>query len=289
MNLEDVLSKTVTSDDMVHVTILSLPSIAFECVESIDKTTMILKKKARAILLILYLSRKYPQLFVMNPQDARVVSFDDIQDDVVDDNHALGNDLDLEERLEDDTHGSTTGQNLVDSLVGAIDDNLDALNLQEKMKVLNKTFSKGSLVNGDTVIVFDTNCFLRDFETIRKIIDSTKWSIVIPLVVVTELHGLMNNESFQKVALECITYLESNINTKFRVQTSRGKTLQSLAFTSEEWDAKFTSADDVILDCCRFYSPNVCLVTNDTNLRLKARTVHVAIVDNAKKLLQLIY
>ncbi|KAI9594711.1 hypothetical protein BDF19DRAFT_107286 [Syncephalis fuscata] len=60
-----------------------------------------------------------------------------------------------------------------------------------------------------TTLLIDTNMFIRDLSTIKCIIQSGHWSIILPLAVVIELDGLQKNDSALGVAArEAITYLE---------------------------------------------------------------------------------
>ncbi|CAH1763876.1 9022_t:CDS:2 [Entrophospora sp. SA101] len=156
---------------------------------------------------------------------------------------------------------------------------------QQKSTTQKKTASSllSKIVPGFTTLVVDTNCLVGDLNLVKKIIQSDNWTVVVPLVVVTELDGLKYNSSPL-------------------VQTSKGNYLTSIDF-SEEFDFgdgedKKRNLDDLILGICLWHSTNidrkslfdsnngtgnnnseiVVLVTNDRNLRVKARARGVDVV-----------
>ncbi|KAJ3345595.1 Smg-6, nonsense mediated mRNA decay factor [Kappamyces sp. JEL0680] len=244
-----------------------------------------LKRSARLILLVVYLSLQRSsvtlapgsrfelpsQSSVTTPQVVQEISFDDFLEDSEDsDNEATGD----------------CSQPAVDEWV--VDDHepsQDILDLKSKMAQLAASQSgKVRLIPGTTVIVFDTNTYLKDFSVIRRIIESQTFPIIVPLAVVTELEGLRLNEtSVGDMAAATLEFFGQHVGKLFQIQTSRGNLLSTLAFHSEEWDSKYSNADDVILSICTFHK-NVCLVTDDINLRLKARTIKIPVLDSAKKL-----
>ncbi|XP_076452752.1 telomerase-binding protein EST1A-like [Babylonia areolata] len=165
-------------------------------------------------------------------------------------------------------------------------------------------------------LVTDTNCFIDHLPSLRSLLATATYTLVVPLVVVNELDGLAkgatnqgqghHDHSPEHVAMvtrhanQALTYLESEVkakNPQVRVQTSRGSVLETLAFRSEESDNTGNN-DDLILSCCLHYcrdmardfmpkdkdSPvrlfrDVVLLTDDRNLRLKAHTSNVPAKD----------
>ncbi|KAJ2999166.1 hypothetical protein HDV02_003455 [Globomyces sp. JEL0801] len=137
---------------------------------------------------------------------------------------------------------------------------------------------------------------VEDEDTLRKvesiILDSDSEHELSPdlialKVVVSELDGLCNNEgTLGENAIDCLTFIESNMNLNlFQVMTSKGNPMNSLTVRSETWDDQYESADDVILGIARMIE-STCLVTNDVNLRLKARTVGVPVLPSVASLFQ---
>ena len=159
------------------------------------------------------------------------------------------------------------------------------------------------LVPGYTILVFDTNVILNSLSLFSAILESQKWTLVIPLVVLTELDGLrtqQDTELGQNAAL-AILYLESKIKTHniyLKVLTSRGNYLSDINIRREEVDFSSSNAqnmDDIVLQAALWQSehfvnrlnmvwPNradkssvsdkaskVALLTFDMNLRLKAK------------------
>ncbi|ESP00994.1 hypothetical protein LOTGIDRAFT_225561 [Lottia gigantea] len=162
-------------------------------------------------------------------------------------------------------------------------------------------------------LVPDTNCFIDQFNNLASILESKKYTIVIPLVVINELDGLSKGSKeakydskehasmVQQHATTALQYLEAQFQRKhshLRAQTSKGSILETIAFRSEEIDATvgFGTNDDLILSCCLHYCKDkardfmpkgkdapvhlyrdVVLLTDDRNLRLKAHTCNVPV------------
>ncbi|KAK6192689.1 hypothetical protein SNE40_004118 [Patella caerulea] len=159
-------------------------------------------------------------------------------------------------------------------------------------------------------LVPDTNCFIDHFNLLISILESKKYTLVIPLVVINELDGLAkgsregqhesreHSSMVQQHATTAVQYLESQFqrkNSHLRAQTSKGSILETIAFRSEEIDTTGTN-DDLILSCCLHYCKDkardfmpkekdapvrlyrdVVLLTDDRNLRLKAHTCNVPV------------
>jgi predicted ribonuclease YlaK len=90
------------------------------------------------------------------------------------------------------------------------------------------------------VLVVDTNIIVTPGEVIAQLIESQRWTLIIPLAVITELDGLRRNDSeLGRHAERAIRLLETRIRThaKFvKVQTSRGNYLSDLSCRSEDID-----------------------------------------------------
>ncbi|CAG8605694.1 870_t:CDS:2, partial [Diversispora eburnea] len=162
------------------------------------------------------------------------------------------------------------------------------------------------IVPGYTILVVDTNCLVGDLNMVKKIIYNDSWVVVIPLVVVTELDGLrFNSPPLGTAASDAIAFLEQAMSNKkkLKIQTSRGNYVSGINF-SEEFDFgdgedKKKNLDDLILGICLWHAKNqeengsysktskekinnekeaVVLLTNDRNLRIKARARGIDVI-----------
>ncbi|KAJ3295362.1 Smg-6, nonsense mediated mRNA decay factor [Borealophlyctis nickersoniae] len=166
------------------------------------------------------------------------------------------------------------------------------------------------MIPGKTVIVYDTNCWMGRFDEVKQVVESGKWTVSVPLVVIAELGGLKTDVSTIRgqSALTALKYLEQEFDPNldpakrkkwFKLQTSQGNFLPSLIVRTERWgsdewndaDVKKNN-DDVVLRCCLHFkkggrstqgTSEVVLVTDDVNLRLKARTIGVDVVDKVEE------
>lgn len=256
-----------------------------------NSTTISVKRKARIILLIGLLSQKYLRLSLHSKtksgHDATASGKKEFTFLEFDLEPEVESEKELEENSEkEDEKPNQRVVRDIDELIGEGDDlviSSDMADLKSRMELL-KGGRKKIIVPGETVIIFDTNCYLHDLSSVKRVMESQKWKIIVPLAVVTELDGLSKgNSELGTRAANCVEYLYANVSKTFQVQTLRGTLLSSLSFLSEEWPSGFSGADDVILTVCKWHS-HVCLVTNDINLRLKARTVGVPVLDSAKRL-----
>jgi protein SMG6 len=119
----------------------------------------------------------------------------------------------------------------------------------------------------------DTNILLSSLNHFSSLVESSKWTIVVPLagtslpsphvqpfidlqIVVTELDGLSSNDSpLGTAATSALTYLTSHLRshaTSLKVQTSRGNYLHSLNVRREQVDLRDAlswerNMDDLIL------------------------------------------
>lgn len=111
------------------------------------------------------------------------------------------------------------------------------------------------VVPGYTVLVIDTNILLSSLSMFSSLVESMKWTILVPLAVITELDGIaLNTSPLGEAATAAISYIVSHIRThatSLKVQTSKGNYLQNLnirseqiEFASESWER---SMDDLIL------------------------------------------
>lgn len=173
-----------------------------------------------------------------------------------------------------------------------------------------------SVLAGYTVLVFDTNVLLSSLDLFIAAVESSKWTVVVPLPVVTELDGLSNQPApLGTEASKALAYLTSHVRTHSRLlkfQTSRGNYLADLTIRAEDITFSFSNSynperarnmDDLILRACSFQEEHfidrtgilrvnddagevvkegkakVVLMTFDRNLRLRARASGVESVD----------
>ncbi|XP_071094020.1 telomerase-binding protein EST1A-like [Haliotis cracherodii] len=161
-------------------------------------------------------------------------------------------------------------------------------------------------------LIPDTNCFIDHLPGLKRILNSHKYTLVVPLVVINELDGLAKGsregqyETAEHAGIvksrsqQAIIFLEEEFerkNSHIRAQTSKGSILETISFRSEETDATGNN-DDLILSCCLHYCKDkardfmpksrdasvrlyrdVVLLTDDRNLCLKAHTSNVPVKD----------
>ncbi|WVR07097.1 hypothetical protein IAU60_004136 [Kwoniella sp. DSM 27419] len=181
-----------------------------------------------------------------------------------------------------------------------------------KSRLKNKR-SATRVVQGYTMLVFDTNVLLDSLDLFSKVVESGQWSVVVPLPVVTELDGLSKEPAPLGVKAKCaVTYLEARIRTHalcLKIQTTKGNYLSDLLIRTEHLDANGArpgdlaqTMDDRIIHIASFAQDNfsdrsgllgmprldlesmheaskVLVVSNDRNLRLMARSRGVQGVD----------
>jgi hypothetical protein len=162
------------------------------------------------------------------------------------------------------------------------------------------------LVSGYTVLVLDTNIVLSSLAMVTSLVESRRWTVVVPLPAIMELDGLASNPTAlgeaAKAALEfVVSHVRSHSDT-LKVQTSRGNYLSSLSVRAEQVDfddpdSWERSMDDLILKSAIWQDDHwvdrsallkveqsserlkgaakVVLLSLDRNLRLKARARHL--------------
>jgi hypothetical protein len=168
-----------------------------------------------------------------------------------------------------------------------------------------------TLVPGYTVLVIDTNILLAMLTEVANLIESNRWTVVVPLPAITELDGLSKNTTpLGQAAASALAYLIATLphSMSLKVQTSRGNYLRNLSIRSENTDFggqnQNRNMDDLILQSAWWQAENfidrstllqsqhlddldlmelsspvtpnqstsrVVLLTFDRNLRLKAR------------------
>ncbi|XP_033703973.1 telomerase-binding protein EST1A isoform X8 [Tursiops truncatus] len=161
-------------------------------------------------------------------------------------------------------------------------------------------------------LVPDTNGFIDHLASLAQLLESRKYILVVPLIVISELDGLAKGQDtdhraggyarvVQEKARKSIEFLEQRFESRdscLRALTSRGNELESIAFRSEDITGQLGNNDDLILSCCLHYCKDkakdfmptnkeepirllreVVLLTDDRNLRVKALTRNVPVRD----------
>ena len=104
-------------------------------------------------------------------------------------------------------------------------------------------------------------------------------------LVISELNGLLHNPDFAENCRIALKLIKTQLEMKtISIQTSNGEEINS-ATLRERWEGR-CNADDAILRVCEL-NPNTCLITDDKNMRLKARSMNLTVTDitKAQKLL----
>ncbi|PWN22544.1 hypothetical protein BCV69DRAFT_146975 [Microstroma glucosiphilum] len=95
-------------------------------------------------------------------------------------------------------------------------------------------------VPGYTILLLDTNILLASDDYLRHLVECRKWTVVVPLAVITELDGLKKNKPpLGEEAAKVLSYLEKSIKPLgkwLKIQTSKGSYLNDLSFRSEDID-----------------------------------------------------
>lgn len=112
-------------------------------------------------------------------------------------------------------------------------------------KTSSKNLSKLNVLAGYTTLVLDTNILIGMLSIVKDLLESEQYTIIIPLVVITELDGLKKKatdpepqaQRLGEEALEAIRYLEQSIKSYSRIlkiQTSKGNYLRDLSIRNEQ-------------------------------------------------------
>ncbi|KAL4251674.1 hypothetical protein ABKN59_003762 [Abortiporus biennis] len=113
------------------------------------------------------------------------------------------------------------------------------------------------VVPGYTILIVDTNILLSSLSIIASLVESLKWTIIIPLPVIMELDGISSNvNALGEAASAASSYINTHIRshlTSLKIQTSRGNYLANLNVRTEmvdfggdeqSWERNY---DDLIL------------------------------------------
>ncbi|GJJ74460.1 hypothetical protein EMPS_06818 [Entomortierella parvispora] len=94
----------------------------------------------------------------------------------------------------------------------------------------------------NSILVIDTNCLVADWTLIQRLVNADRWTVVVPLAVITELDGLKNNPPpLGPSAASALTYLETCLAMRpkprrLKIQTSRGNYMNDLSFRVESFN-----------------------------------------------------
>ncbi|KAG0341092.1 hypothetical protein BG000_010248, partial [Podila horticola] len=94
----------------------------------------------------------------------------------------------------------------------------------------------------NSILVIDTNCLVSDWTVVQRLVAADRWTVIIPLAVITELDGLKNNPApLGPSAAGALSYLEGCLAQRprmrrLKVQTSRGNYMNDLSFRVESFN-----------------------------------------------------
>lgn len=105
------------------------------------------------------------------------------------------------------------------------------------------------------MLVVDTNILLSSLAEISALVESNRWTVVVPLPVIMELDGQSSNMSaLGEAATAALNYVTTHIRShslSLKVQTSRGNYLTNLNVRTEQVDfsshTRERNMDDLIL------------------------------------------
>ena len=96
------------------------------------------------------------------------------------------------------------------------------------------------LVPGYTILVLDTNILLSSLPMVTSLVESLRWTVVVPLPAIMELDGLASNANpLGEAAKAAVAFVVSHVRShadSLKVQTSRGNYLSSLTVRAEQVD-----------------------------------------------------
>lgn len=102
--------------------------------------------------------------------------------------------------------------------------------------------SRALQVAENSILVIDTNCLVSDWTVIQRVVSADRWTVIIPLAVITELDGLKNNPApLGPAAAAALDYLEGCLamrpkSRRLKIQTSRGNYMNDLSFRVESFN-----------------------------------------------------
>uniref|UniRef100_A0A674C7F7 Telomerase-binding protein EST1A n=1 Tax=Salmo trutta TaxID=8032 RepID=A0A674C7F7_SALTR len=152
---------------------------------------------------------------------------------------------------------------------------------RDKIQAVLQTCGQLELEVRPLFLVPDTNAFIDHLTSLKTLLQSGTYILVVPLIVITELDGLAKGQescggsgggrggggsrgnpgatharAVQEKAKVAVAFLERGFEARepcLRALTSRGSQLESIAFRSEDTSGQQGNNDDVILSCCLHY------------------------------------
>ena len=95
-------------------------------------------------------------------------------------------------------------------------------------------------MQGYTILVLDTNILLSSLPMVAPLVESLRWTVVVPLPTIMELDGLASNGNpLGEAAKAAVAFVVSHVRShadSLKVQTSRGNYLSSLTVRTEQVD-----------------------------------------------------
>jgi protein SMG6 len=95
-------------------------------------------------------------------------------------------------------------------------------------------------VAGYTILVLDTNILLSSLPMVTSLVESLRWTVVVPLPAIMELDGLASNANpLSEAAKAAVAFVVSHVRShadSLKVQTSRCNYLSSLTVRTEQVD-----------------------------------------------------
>ncbi|XP_048522651.1 uncharacterized protein LOC109539534 isoform X3 [Dendroctonus ponderosae] len=181
------------------------------------------------------------------------------------------------------------------------------------MKILSQSIVSVHVEIRPKNLVPDTNCFIDHLDSICTVTKSHTYTLMVPIVVLSELEGLSKGtsspsargkvspspEHVQKVAQACRSALDflKKRHPSIKCVTTKGALLTTTNFSTEDdstWDATLKNDDKILATClmlCKDHSKEqaepkneprhlfreVVLLTEDRNLRVKAHARDVPV------------
>ncbi|KAG0273360.1 hypothetical protein BGZ95_010818 [Linnemannia exigua] len=114
--------------------------------------------------------------------------------------------------------------------------------VDRKISNVGAASSRALQVAENSILVIDTNCLVSDWTAIQRVVSADRWTVIIPLAVITELDGLKNNPApLGPAAAAALDYLEGCLAMRpkprrLKIQTSRGNYMNDLSFRVESFN-----------------------------------------------------
>ncbi|XP_018574342.1 telomerase-binding protein EST1A isoform X2 [Anoplophora glabripennis] len=189
------------------------------------------------------------------------------------------------------------------------------LHMQRVKKILSQSVVSVHMEVRPKYLVPDTNCFIDHLDGIRTIAQSHCYTLMVPIVVLSELEGLsrggkaptpdsrsfLDPQHVKKVAESAKNALDflRNRHASVKCVTTKGAIIASTTFSTEDdatWDSSLRNDDKILTTClvlCKSHKDKdqaqvpegeprhlvreVVLITEDRNLRVKAHARDVPV------------